>query len=197
MALDAAGQVYVFGTGESNEFAGTAIPPRCAAGTGPHARVACGAALHGRTAAAPPPPSPPVNPARQQSWMHPHPPPPVLLVVPARGVDSDLILRLWAQRIAPELTRDEEGNELPVPRYCRPQTVVWHEQSPQISVHRSTAGLTPAFAREIPASVAVFEMGSRRVPVWVPVHVQCVCACARVCALAPRFWAPWAAGSEA
>lgn len=35
-----------------------------------------------------------------------------------RGVDADLILRLWAQRIASELTQDEDGNELPVPRFC-------------------------------------------------------------------------------
>lgn len=40
-----------------------------------------------------------------------------------RGVDADLILRLWAQRIAPELTRDAEGNELPVPRYCEPYAI--------------------------------------------------------------------------
>lgn len=60
LALDAAGQVYFFGTGESNEFAGTAIPPR--------------------------------------------------------GVDPDLLLRLWTQRIAPELTRDEDGKLLPLPR---------------------------------------------------------------------------------
>ena len=33
-----------------------------------------------------------------------------------RGVDSDLILKLWAQRIAPELTVDEDGNDLPVPK---------------------------------------------------------------------------------
>lgn len=28
LALDAGGQVYVFGTGENNEFSGTAIPPK-------------------------------------------------------------------------------------------------------------------------------------------------------------------------
>ena len=43
-------------------------------------------------------------------------PPCAHVSISLRGVDSDLILRLWAQRIAPELTRDEEGNELPVPK---------------------------------------------------------------------------------
>ena len=86
LALDAGGQVYLFGTGENNEFAGSVIPPRCAL-----------------------------------SQLQSH----VATVVTrrirvlCRGVDADLILRLWAQRIAPELTRDEEGNELPVPKYIR------------------------------------------------------------------------------